>query len=56
MQVPHIAASPADTVLPACRGLGSVISAVNHLQSGHSMGKVFVQLADELPSQDPSKL
>eukprot|EP00891_Asterochloris_glomerata_P004125 jgi/Astpho2/4125/e_gw1.00063.43.1_t len=37
-------------------GLGSVISAVNHLQSGQSMGKVFVQMADELPSQETSKL
>ena len=56
MQVAHSAASPADNVLPDYRGLGSVISAINHLQSGQSMGKVFVQLADELPSHDPSKL
>ena len=56
MQFQPSAANPADDVLPAYRGLGSVISAVNHLQSGQSMGKVFIQLADEPPSQDPSKL
>ena len=38
-----------DVVL--CRGVEAVQDAVEHLQSGRSIGKAYVQVASELPSQ-----
>lgn len=37
-------------------GLEAVPDAVEHLQSGRSLGKVFVQLARQLPPAAPSRL
>ncbi|KAK9812689.1 hypothetical protein WJX72_002127 [[Myrmecia] bisecta] len=38
------------------RGVESVAAAVDHLQSGNSVGKVYVQLADDVPSQATARL
>jgi len=40
----------------AFRGVQSVQDAVDHLQSGRSIGKVFVQIATELPPTTSSKM
>ena len=39
-----------------CRGVESVTDAVEHLQTGRSIGKVYVQIATELPTYTESKL
>ena len=39
-----------------CRGVESVPDAVEHLQTGRSIGKVYVQIATELPAYTESKL
>ena len=43
-------------LLSMCRGVDAVQDAVDYLQSGRSIGKVYVQIASELPSSGLSRL
>ena len=46
-----------DTVLgPACRGLEGVAAAQDCLHSGQSVGKLYVQLASDLPARARSRM
>ena len=45
-----------NVLLLACRGVDAVADAVDHLQSGRSIGKVYVQIASDLPSYATPRL
>ena len=40
----------------SCRGVDAVPDAVEHLQTGRSIGKVYVQIATDLPAHASSRL
>ena len=54
MDVVAKAISTANSATGCCRGLEQVAVAEEHLQSGKSIGKVVVQLTDDVPIQPPS--